>query len=173
MSSYGEKRLLVVRHAIAEERVEFARTGKSDFYRPLTERGRERMMRSAAGLRSIVPELDVLASSPLTRALETADVLAEEYGDMPIEQVESLGSGDSHRFLRWLQDTVRPGTTAIVGHEPMLGEWTSWLLSGGMSDFVLFKKGAACLLEFPSVVRPGGAYLAWALAPAQLRRLRR
>lgn len=173
MSSHGDKRLLVVRHAIAEERVDFARTGKSDFYRPLTARGQDRMIRAAAGLHSIVPDLGVLASSPLTRALQTADILAEEYGDMPIEQVESLGSGDSHEFLAWLQDTLGPATTAIVGHEPTLGEWTSWLLSGGMSDFVQYKKGAACLLEFPGVVRPGGAYLVWALAPAHLRRFGR
>ena len=173
MSSHDEKRLLVVRHAIAEERIDFAKTGKSDFYRPLTERGRDRMARAASGLHSIVPDLELLASSPLTRALQTADIIAEEYGDMSIEQVESLGSGNSHEFLGWLRKSLQGGTTAIVGHEPMLGEWTSWLLSGQMSDFVLFKKGAACLLEFPGPVQPGGAYLVWSLAPAQLRRLGR
>lgn len=131
------------------------------------------MIRAAAGLHSVVPDLEILASSPLTRALQTADIIAEEYGDLPIETVESLGSGDSAGLLTWLQDAMTGGTTAIVGHEPMLGEWTSWWLSGHMSDFVLYKKGAACLLEFPGRIQPGAGYLVWALAPAQLRRLGR
>ena len=39
--------LLLIRHAIAEDRLEFARTGQSDYYRPLNERGRSRMSRPA------------------------------------------------------------------------------------------------------------------------------
>ena len=61
--------LLLIRHAIAEDRFEFARSGQSDYYRPLTDRGRARMAKGAAGLRTLVPDIDVLATSPLTRAV--------------------------------------------------------------------------------------------------------
>ncbi|HEX7242015.1 MAG TPA: histidine phosphatase family protein, partial [Longimicrobiaceae bacterium] len=72
--------LLVVRHAIAEDREEFARTGADDSLRPLTPEGRRRMRRAARGLRRLVPRLGLLASSPLTRAAQTAQILAEAYG---------------------------------------------------------------------------------------------
>jgi phosphohistidine phosphatase len=45
-------KLLIVRHAIAEEREDFARTGKDDRLRPLTDDGRKRMKQGARGLRS-------------------------------------------------------------------------------------------------------------------------
>ena len=61
--------LLVIRHAIAEDREVFAGTGKDDSLRPLTDRGRERMQEGARGLVRLVDRLDVLATSPLTRAI--------------------------------------------------------------------------------------------------------
>ena len=71
--------VLVVRHAIAEQREEFARTGKDDSQRPLTHDGRRKMRRGAVGLRAVVPAIDVLATSPLLRAVQTAEILAAVY----------------------------------------------------------------------------------------------
>src|SRR6266513_1546458 len=73
-------RLLVVRHAIAEDREAFARSHKDDAARPLTPDGRRKMARAAAGLKQLVPELDLLAASPYKRALETAEIIAHAYG---------------------------------------------------------------------------------------------
>src|SRR2546422_1650397 len=61
-------RLLVVRHAIAEDLEAFARSHKDDSTRPLTPDGRRKMERAALGLKELVPELDVLAASPYKRA---------------------------------------------------------------------------------------------------------
>jgi phosphohistidine phosphatase len=163
--------LLLIRHAIAEDRFEFARTGKSDYYRPLTERGRVRMGRGAAGLRTVVPAIDVLASSPLTRAVQTAEILAAAYGGLPIEHADSLATGDPRAFLDWLGECGSDVLVAAVGHEPHMSDWAAWLLTGGRHDFALFKKGSAMLLEFPDSPKPGAALLHWFLAPAQLRRL--
>ncbi len=69
-------RLLVVRHAIAEDREAFARSHKDDSTRPLTPDGRRKMERAALGLKELVPELDVLAASPYKRAIETAEIIA-------------------------------------------------------------------------------------------------
>ena len=71
--------VLVVRHAIAEQREEFAPTGKDDSQRPLTHDGRRKMRRGAVGLRAVVPAIDVLATSPLLRAVQTAEILAAVY----------------------------------------------------------------------------------------------
>lgn len=163
--------LLLIRHAIAEDRAVFARTGQSDYYRPLTERGRERMERGAAGLRSLVPDLDVLVTSPLTRAKQTARIVAEAYGGLPVEHSEALATGDGVDFLDWLKQCDPTDTVAAVGHEPHMSDWATWMLTGGRHDFAVVKKGSAMLLEFEGRPKPGTAWLHWFLAPAQLRRL--
>jgi len=164
-------RLLLIRHAIAEDRFEFARTGQSDYYRPLTERGRDRMARGAAGLRSVVPAIDVLATSPLTRAVQTAEIVAAAYDGLRIDHADSLASGDPADFLDWLGECGAEDVVAAVGHEPHMSDWAAWFLTGGRHDFAVVKKGSAMLLEFPEAPRAGTAWLHWFLAPAQLRRL--
>lgn len=163
--------LLLIRHAIAEDRFEFARTGKSDYYRPLTERGRDRMARGAAGLRTLVPRIDVLATSPLTRAVQTAEIVAAAYDGLRIERADSLASGDPGAFLDWLGEAGSDDVVTAVGHEPHMSDWAAWMLTGGRHDFAVVKKGSAMLLEFPGALTPGTAWLHWFLAPAQLRRL--
>ena len=164
--------VLVVRHAIAEQQEEFARTGKDDSQRPLTDDGRRKMRRGAAGLRAVVPAINVLAASPLLRAVQTAEILAAVYNGRNMVTVEEL-SPDSEfpLFLRWLRTQNAGGTVAIVGHEPHLSGLTSWLLTGRKRSFISLKKGAACLLEFGEQPKAGAATLVWALAPSQLRQL--
>ena len=72
--------LLIIRHAIAEDRDSFANSGKSDDLRPLTEDGKERMKLAAEGLRVVAPDISLLVASPLTRAQETAAIVGKEYG---------------------------------------------------------------------------------------------
>lgn len=164
-------RLLMVRHAIAEERAEFARTGRDDGKRPLTAKGRSRMRPAARGLRAQLEGIDLLASSPLVRATQTAEIVSEAFDDCPVEEVEVLAMGPAHAFLSWYRTVADSGLVTVVGHEPYLGEWASWLLAGPSADFLAFKKGGACLLEFPDGIDPGRAVLRWHLVPAQLRAL--
>ena len=167
--------LLVVRHAIAEDREEFARTGADDSLRPLTPEGRRRMRRAARGLRRLVPRLGLLASSPLTRAAQTAQVLADVYGGAETATFPELEPG-AHPGA--LVDRLRaldadPDPVAVVGHEPDLGALVAWLVTGHGRSFMELKKGAACLLEFEDAPEAGAGQLLWAVTPGQLRRLRR
>lgn len=165
--------LLVIRHAIAEDREEFAVTGLDDDLRPLTREGRRRMRRAARGLRGLVPELGALAASPLVRAAQTAEVLAGEYGVREWAAWPELSPGVHPSMLvdRLRSLHVDGGPVAVVGHEPDLGELVSWLLSGRTGSFVELKKGAACLLEFDGPPDPDRARLLWLMAPGHLRRL--
>ena len=161
--------LVLIRHAIAEDRAEFSRSGSSDDQRPLTGEGRRLMRLAAAGLHRVLPELDVLSSSPLVRAWQTAEIVGEAYGGMPIDRLDAAASGDGDGLLEALRATP-PGTTiAVVGHEPTHGDWTGWLLTGSDAGFARYKKGEACALEFSRQIRPGSAELLWKLRPAQLR----
>jgi phosphohistidine phosphatase len=164
-------KLLMIRHAIAEESEDFARTGKDDRLRPLTDEGRKKMKQGARGLRKLVPEIDLLATSPLTRAAQTGAILDSIYDDLREVEIEELApEAAPEDFLRWLRQQ-KEETIAVVGHEPSISLVLSWLLTGTERRIFSFRKGGACLLEFSGEVGAGTATLQWALTPAQLRQL--
>ena len=163
--------LIVIRHAIALSREEFAPTGRDDSLRPLTDKGRAKMKKAAAGLRELVPSIGVLAASPFTRAQQTARIVAAEYGRLRVITTSTLEpDSEMEAFAEWLR-TRRGDTVAVVGHEPHLGSLVTWLMTGLEESRVPLRKGAACLLEFPAQPARGTAQLQWALTASQLGRL--
>src|SRR5437660_6263897 len=86
-------KLVVVRHAVAEDRDRFARTGRHDAERPLTTAGREKMVQGAMGLARWIKHIDTLAASPCVRARQTAELLAERYGNLKVELWPELSPG--------------------------------------------------------------------------------
>jgi len=166
--------LLIIRHAVAADREKFAATGQPDHLRPITDRGRSRMRRGARGLRRTVRRIDVLASSPAVRCVQTAEILARAFGGRDIVQLPELSPEQRpEEMLGWLRSQDPGATVAVVGHEPHLGFLVGWLLSGLSDSFVEMKKGCACLLTFEDPPAGGNAVLAWHLPPRQLRRLGR
>ena len=164
--------LLVIRHAIAMEREEYARTGRPDSDRPLTDTGRRRMRKNARGLQRVSPHPDLIGTSPWLRAADTARVIAETLG---VEQMETIDAmlPDRHprELAEWLNDRSELGVVAVVGHEPHLGELVTWLVGGTPGMNFEFKKGGACLLRIDDRVDAGSAMLQWHLTPSQLRAL--
>jgi phosphohistidine phosphatase len=164
--------LLVIRHAIAEDREDFADSGKPDSDRPLTTFGKRRMRRNVRGLRRAAPSIDLLASSPFRRALDTARIVGAEYEIEHVEELEALTPERAPReLMSWLAKQDTDSTVAVVGHEPHLGLLVTWLISGENNPRVLFKKGGACLLEIEGKPMAGSATLQWLLTPFQLRAL--
>ncbi|WP_127478142.1 phosphohistidine phosphatase SixA [Sulfurivermis fontis] len=163
--------VLLVRHAKAEEREIFALTGAEDALRPLTKSGAREMRKVARALQRLVPRIDVLASSPLLRALQTADILAARIGGKAV-QLPQLAPGHAPgQVLTWLRSQGDNPCVALVGHEPDLGVLAAWLLTGGQGGFLPLKKGGACLLHFKDGIKEGKAELVWAMPPAVLRRI--
>ena len=162
-------KLLIVRHGAAMDRDEFAETGQTDDARPLTDDGKREMKKVAKGLRQEVKDLDFLATSPLVRAVQTAEIVAEAYG---IEVSETtnvlLPEARLDEFERWARAFRDRKTVAIVGHEPHLSCLTTWLLTGKRESGVRLKKGGACLLEFEEEAQRGVGTLNWLLTPRQL-----
>jgi phosphohistidine phosphatase len=163
--------LLVVRHGIAEERDAWA--PRDDSLRPLTPDGKKKMKEAAKGLRALVPRINLVATSPLTRAAQTAQVLAKEYEKTEPVTVEALAPGQRPPAVAdWLRKQTTKETVAVVGHEPGLGALISWLSAGIERSFIELGKGGACLLELGERIDAGEAILVWALRPSQLRALR-
>jgi len=168
--------VIFFRHGIAEEREAFARAGAPDTERPLTDKGRRRTRRAAAGMLRELAAADVIATSPLTRARQTADILAEacETERLRPERVtlDALEpGGDPETVCRWLAGRGANETVVLVGHEPDLSGLMAWFTTGDADGFAVFKKAGACLVEFASRPGRGDGELVWLLPPAVMRRL--
>jgi phosphohistidine phosphatase len=164
-------KLLIIRHGPAGDPEEWQREGRDDRIRPLTPKGKKEVRRAAAGLVRLVPTLELIATSPWTRALQTAEIVSKEYG-CDIEEVEQLTSDHSPEDLSpWLRQRGAHEALALVGHEPHLGLLVGYLLTGRSTSFVDLKKGGACLLELDDPSRAGSGCLEWLLTDRELRRL--
>lgn len=163
-------KILLIRHAEAEDRAS-SQGIDDDRARRLTPRGRRTMRKGAKALCGIGPAPDVVATSPLVRAQETAAIVARAF-DVAVEELGPLAPGGSKKaLLAWFDEQPRDATVACVGHEPDMGELASWLAAGSARGFVEFKKGAACLIEFDGRPRAGAGRLLWLLPPGVLRKL--
>jgi phosphohistidine phosphatase len=164
--------LVIIRHAIAEDPKEFAQTGRPDAQRPLTDEGVDKMKRGVRGLREVLPEITLIATSPYVRAVETAKIVAQAYKDVRIVIIHELvpsESGDA--FVAWLRGLKSVPVVAVVGHEPHLSALASWLLSGQTRSAIELKKGAMLSMEFEGEPAAASGVLLWALTPRQLRGL--
>lgn len=163
-------KLVVVRHADAGDKEEFAKTGKSDELRPLSDKGRKQMTSAVEGLRTLVPKCDLIATSPYVRAVQTAEIVSAAYGQHAEETATLEPGAAPDDFVHWVRE--RDADVAIIaGHEPDLGELTTWLMTGASESHVEFKKGGACLLEFDGQVKRAGGVLRWLMGPKELAAL--
>lgn len=155
--------LLMIRHGKAGDSEAWIKAGKDDFDRPITKKGREECKEIAKRLRRAIPTIDLLATSPLVRASQTAKIVYAAYDDEPqfIELEMLSGDHPGSELLEWLKKhAAEKGVVAIVGHSPDMGNWTSYLLSGKVrEEMVKFRKGAALLFDFPKGIAAGKANL--------------
>ena len=161
-------RLLIIRHAIAVAR------GTPDVpeeERPLTPRGERRFRAAARGLARLTRRPDVLLTSPLRRARQTADIAAEACGRIEPREEPALAGGTVERMAAAIDGHARKRLVAIVGHEPDVSALLARLLGTSAAERLTFKKGGAALVDVPAGMAGGGA-LVWYLPPRVLRRLR-
>lgn len=164
--------IVIIRHGIAASSAS-AKSGQDDAGRPLTKDGRQKMRKAAKGLRTLVSSLDLIATSPLTRAAETAEIVSEEYDGVRTVQISALSPRKPvATLLEWLNAHPQDATVALVGHEPHLSTFLCWLLTGLQESFIELKKGGVALVEATTPVAPGRAKLHWLLKPSQLRELK-
>jgi phosphohistidine phosphatase len=163
-------RVLVVRHAEAEELSHTGGGARTDAERALTKDGIAHMRKGVRGLRTLVDDIAVIHSSPLKRAVQTADLLAEGYPHAKTIQHARLSPGfDPEKLLDWLAQQRE--VVALVGHEPDLSQWIGYLTTHTASSIVQMKKGSVCCLEMPEAGMAGEARIRWLLTLKQLAKL--
>ena len=167
------RELILVRHAIAEDREEAARRGVEDTERALTEKGATRMRQAARGLARLLDAPKVIAHSPLRRARETARLLSRAFAGAPLEETLALLPGAPQAQLyQWIGAQPDGCLCMAVGHEPDLGRWTLGALAGDSPPGEMaFRKGGAARLRFAGDGAPGNGELDWFLPPRVLRAL--
>ena len=159
--------LLLVRHAIAEER---GPAWPDDTVRPLTRKGEVRMREIARRLKAAGETAEVVVSSPLKRAKETALILMREWSSSSdVEVVDALAPGHTPaQTVAALAEEATGDRMALVGHEPDLGQFAAWLI--GAKQPLLFRKGGVARIDLESLSRPREGQLIWLATPKLLRR---
>jgi len=164
--------LMLLRHAIAEE----PSGVRHDDERRLTGEGKRKLREVVAGMRALELPVDVVLSSPLRRAVETAEIVADGYGlpdEVTVTPALAPDAGPD-AVLSALATIGRPSGVVLVGHEPDLAALASTLLTGtpGLVRMAFRKAGLAGIVVASLPPRSAGA-LEFFLTPAQLRRIGR
>lgn len=147
----------------------FLRHGKAgspraadDDHRELTAAGVRALELAAPLWRRVNLRPDVVLSSPLARARQTAKLATDAIGgEVLVDDRLRPGAswGDLARAMAAHPDARR---VLFVGHEPDLSS-TVALLTGAAS--VRMRKGSLACVEFYGIPEPGGGELAWLLDP--------
>ncbi len=154
--------IYLLRHGIAEDRSASGR----DADRRLTEEGRAKLRSVLERAHSAGVTPSLILSSPLRRAIETAEIAARELGyEGKIVRAAALEPDSSPKQV-W--DEIRKHTdetaVLIAGHEPLFSATVAWML-GSTREMVHFRKGALVRLDVATLGPTPAAVLEWMLIP--------
>lgn len=154
----------LVRHAIAADRSPHS---DADFDRPLTEHGRDVFEDLAEFLAERAKMPERVVSSPLVRAVQTAELLCRAAGlkrkDSLLDDV--LAPGINIELLLAFLRRQNVERIALVGHEPDMSRCTAELIGGGR---IAFGKGNIACIRFNGLLQAGAGELRWFLGPKLL-----
>jgi phosphohistidine phosphatase len=132
------------------------------------------MERAAVGLRELVPDLDLVLTSPLVRARQTAKIVVAALRPHPhLRALRPLApGGGAGGVFAALATLPHDASVMLVGHEPDLSALAAALVLETRGDLgIEFKKGGLCRIDCPGAPRPGSGRLIYHLPPRLLRRL--
>jgi phosphohistidine phosphatase len=154
--------IFLVRHGVAVDRESDA----PDALRPLTSKGRRRFRKTARSFARLGCKLDLILTSPLIRAVQTAEILASETKHGEVAVLEELDPKfDAADLLKALGSRANGSrSVALVGHEPQLSSVLA-ALTGAEVETLDVKKGAIVRLEARNPSQRGSAAAIWSLRP--------
>ena len=169
--------LFILRHGEAGKRSSQA----SDRIRPLTSAGKAELLEIASALKVIGLKFDLIATSPLKRAYDTAMIVSDVYNIGNKVQVwdELAPEGERRKVYQRLLQLREEYIVLIVGHQPMLGEMINDIVhnnsivhKGRSAPFnlLLKKAGVVRLRLFRRSDVPKGE-LRWLLTPRILKNI--
>ena len=156
-------KLYFLRHGLAGDSREWK---GDDFARPLTEEGIAKMRRTADTCAKMELDLQLILTSPLIRAYETAEIIARQLKMLDkLVRDERLGVRFGTKFLaEILAEHSNAASLMLVGHEPGMSETVSQLIGGGRINF---KKGTLAYVQLDDAKSLRGE-LVWLIPPKLL-----
>ena len=151
--------LYIFRHGEAETKAESPT--KTDEGRRMTTEGKEQIRKVCALAKQIKMEPNVLLSSPLTRAKETAEIaktILNPKAELKI--TESLSpEGEPEEVYSALSEFKRADSVVLVTHIPILGKLIFSLLGGHIN--LEMNNGAVMRIDSKSLPKAGSGVLIW------------
>ncbi|MBD2663781.1 phosphohistidine phosphatase, SixA [Richelia sinica FACHB-800] len=143
--------LYLIRHGIAEEH----QSGLKDEERQLTQEGRQKTKKVAQRLVKLDLHFDLILTSPLVRARQTAEILIA--AGLSSHQEESHHLSPAGNIHNWLTDWLETknfspkAKLALVGHEPGLSNWAEILVWGEAKTSLTLKKAGMIGIKLPEI----------------------
>jgi phosphohistidine phosphatase len=158
--------IFLMRHGIAAE---LSIDGR-DADRQLTAKGIAKTEQVAANLQAKGWQFDLILSSPLMRAYQTAEILLKAgLSDVLEIQPQLAPTGLLADWLSWLQthrqDNEPMQRIILVGHEPNLSQWAENLVFGQTLDRLHLKKAGVMALQAPATDLIGQCKMLWLIPP--------
>ncbi|MEH2125383.1 phosphohistidine phosphatase SixA [Nostoc sp.] len=161
--------LYLIRHGIAEDKG----LGIKDEERSLTKEGRQKTEKVAQKLVKLGLSFDLILTSPLVRARQTAEILIAEKLSSQLEESSHLAPDG--QISSWLKDWLEPKNysqntqLALVGHEPDLTSWAEILLWGEAKESLVLKKAGMIGIKLPETGSSlGRSQMFWLTPPKYL-----
>ena len=172
MSKTNESlKLYVLRHGQAGAHID---DSSKDAVRPLTADGRKEIGEIANSLKRLDVSFELIASSPLKRALETAKIVADKLKTKNLEQWDELkATGDSGALFTRLSRLKGKMRILLVGHEPHLSGIIGEIVSGKSNVHIVLKKGGMAKVSLDELRPKVSGELVWLLTPKLLKKLSR
>jgi phosphohistidine phosphatase len=148
--------LYLIRHGIAVKQDPFTLDQMADDEaRYLTKLGRKKVIQVAEKLENLELTFELIMTSPLVRARQTAEILIDRQIGARLEVTDDLKPmGNLPKWLHnWNARSDRHdiSTLAVVGHEPNLSQWAELLIFGEVYDRFILKKGGIIGLKIPDI----------------------
>jgi phosphohistidine phosphatase len=158
--------IYILRHGRAEKR---APSVRGDEGRALTGEGRTEILGVAEFLASRDVVFGCIATSPFVRAKETAEIVARALGKRGIlADWQELTPGSSIEALESrISGRPEDESLLIVGHEPLLGQFTGYMITGGGNAAMAFGKGGLAKIR-NAQLDPVSGELQWLLTVRQI-----
>lgn len=161
--------LYLIRHGIAEDKG----LDIKDEERSLTKEGRQKTEQVAQKLVKLGLNFDLILTSPLVRARQTAEIFTAEKISSQLEESSHLAPDG--QISSWLKDWLEPRNysqntqLALVGHEPDLTNWAEILLWGEVKGSLVLKKAGMIGIKLPETGSPvGRSQMFWLTPPKYL-----
>lgn len=157
--------IYLLRHGKAES----GAPGTPDRDRELTPEGVASMEEELPGIKTHMPRLDHVLTSPYPRASQTARIAAGAYGlEHKVEEIDALAAHNGNQQVLERIEQLPPDSSVLcVGHTPLMGELAEFL--SGAQDAYAIKKGGLAKISFPGKPQAGKGAFQWMLKPKDLK----